>query len=410
MARMHLFSPGSGKRWVLPALILLVLLGAGVFQAGVSYGEKHPQTLLVRGVNNLEATSTPADFSTFWQAWNLIDEKYLRQGEVNGQEKVYGAIQGLVGSLNDPHSVYFPPTDNQKFQEDIQGNFGGIGAELGFRKGGVVVIAPLKNTPAERAGLKSGDLILQVNSSSTEGLSVDEVVDWIRGPKGTEVKLVVLREGLDAPKEIKIVRDTISIPTLDYKIENGIAYVQLYSFNANAETVFYEAFLEMVKKGAKGMVLDLRNNPGGYLEVAVDLAGWFVPEGEIVVSEAGRNGERIEFKAKGSSPLLELPTVVLMNEGSASASEILAGALRDIRGIQLVGTKSFGKGTVQQLLELKDGSSVKLTVAHWVLPHGQVIDGEGLKPDHEVDISDEDIAQRRDPQLEKAKEVLRSLL
>jgi carboxyl-terminal processing protease len=410
MARMNLFSPGSGRRWVLPALVLVVLLAAGAFQAGVSYGEKHPQTLLVRGVDNLEATSTPADFSTFWQAWNLIDEKYLRQGEVNGQEKVYGAIQGLVGSLRDPHSVYFPPTDNQKFQEDIQGNFGGIGAELGSRKGGVVVIAPLKNTPAERAGLKAGDLILQVNTSSTEGLSVDEVVNWIRGPKGTEVKLVVLREGLDAPKEIKIVRDTISVPTLDYKIENGIAYIQLYSFNANAETVFYDAFLEMVKKGAKGMVLDLRNNPGGYLEVAVDLAGWFVPEGEIVVSEAGRNGERIEFKAKGSSPLLDFPTVVLMNEGSASASEILAGALRDIRGIKLVGTKSFGKGTVQQLLDLKDGSSVKLTVAHWVLPGGQVIDGEGLKPDHEVGISDEDIVEGRDPQLDKAKEILRGLL
>jgi carboxyl-terminal processing protease len=239
---------------------------------------------------------------------------------------------------------------------------------------------------------------------------VDEVVNWIRGPKGTEVKLVVLREGLDAPKEIKIVRDTISVPTLDYKIENGIAYVQLYSFNANAETVFYDAFLEMVKKGAKGLVLDLRNNPGGYLEVAVDLAGWFVPEGEVVVSEAGRNGERIEFKAKGSSPLLDFPTVVLMNEGSASASEILAGALRDIRGIKLVGTKSFGKGTVQQLLDLKDGSSVKLTVAHWVLPGGQVIDGEGLKPDFEVDISDEDIVQGRDPQLDKAKEVLKGLL
>jgi carboxyl-terminal processing protease len=220
-----------------------------------------------------------------------------------------------------------------------------------------------------------------------------------------------MRDGWEKPKEVKIVRDTIVAPTLDFEMKEGnVAYIRLHSFNANANRLFYQAVLQGLSRGAKGMVLDMRNNPGGYLEVAVDLAGWFVPRGMIVVSEEGRAGVTQEFRAEGNAALEKFPVVVLVNGGSASASEILAGALRDLRDVKLVGEKTFGKGTVQQIVELRDGSSMKLTIAHWVLPSGKVLEGEGLEPDIEVVLSDEDLESENDVQLTKALEVLRPMM
>lgn len=407
-----LFSSDKTKR--IAVILLIILIPAALyvsFRAGESYGSNRPKNIVIQGVENMSSSSTTnADFSTFWQTWKLIDDNYLKAGDVNSQERVYGAIKGLVGSLGDPHSEYFPPTESKKFQEDIQGNFGGIGAELGSRQNQIVVIAPLKGSPAAKAGLRSGDLILKVNASSTEGMQIDEVVNWIRGKKGTEINLTILRENTQEPMEVKIVRDNIEVPTLDYTIENGIAHVRLYSFNSNAEQEFYNAYLDMAKQGARGMILDLRDDPGGYLEVAVDLAGWFVPKGEVVVSEAGRNGVNEQFKASGNEALKDFPVVVLINQGSASAAEILAGALRDIRGVKMIGEQSYGKGTVQQLLDLKDGSSVKLTIAHWVMPKGQVLEGTGIKPDYEVKMTEDDYKNNKDPQLDKAREVLKDLI
>lgn len=246
-----------------------------------------------------------------------------------------------------------------------------------------------------------------INSSSTEGISVDEAVKWIRGPENTEVKLTILRDDWEKPREFKIVRATIEVPTLDYEVKDGIVQVKLYSFNANADRVFYDAMINTIPQGAKGMVLDLRNNPGGYLEVAVQLAGWFLDRGTLVVSEVSRSNSKEDFKANGNAALAKFPVVVLINQGSASASEILAGALRDQRKIKLVGEQSFGKGTVQQVMPLKDNSSLKITVAHWVLPSGQILEGNGLKPDIEVKITEGDITNKRDPQLEKAIEALK---
>jgi len=323
---------------------------------------------------------------------------------------VHGAIRGLVASLHDPYSEFFPPDDNKRFQEDIQGNFGGIGAELGIKNDRLVIVAPLKDTPASRAGLLSGDEILKINATSTDGMGIDAAVGQIRGPVGTEIVLTIFREKWEKSREFKIIRGNITIPTLEAKIiGDNIIHIRLQSFNANANLLFYNEMVKALGSGAKGMILDLRDNPGGYLEVAVDLSGWFVPKGTVIVSEKGRGDVVVEeFKSSGNGALADFPVVVLMNGGSASASEILAGALRDLRKTKLVGETSFGKGTVQQLKSLRDGSSVKLTVAHWVFPSGKILEGGGLKPDVEIKMTEDDIKNKKDPQLDEAIKVLRA--
>ena len=388
-------------------LLVAVLFGSGIV-LGYRVGVEHPKIITVRGVSGVTSeTPEGADFRLFWDAWDTIASNHLGGAVVTPREMVYGAIQGLVQAFDDPHSAFFSPADGEKFSQDVEGNFGGIGAEIGARDGGIVVVAPLADTPAERAGLQPNDLILAVNGSSTEGLTVDETVQMIRGPKGTEVALTILRKGWEASKDIPIVRDTIYVPTLDFEMRGDVAYVELHSFNLNANPLFYQAMTQAAIQGARGVVLDLRNNPGGYLDVAVQLAGWFLPRGTSVVSEAGRDGVTDEFRAEGPAALVDLPVVVLVNGGSASASEILAGALRDARGVKLVGEQTFGKGTVQQIFDLADGSSLKLTIAHWVLPSGKVLENEGLTPDIEVVPSESDIASENDVQLTKALEVVR---
>lgn len=396
------------KKITYPIVIVaaLALLGSG-FVSGYSVGKSFPEVIEVEGVTNIAGPSD-VDFSTFWESWQLINSDYLKSGEVSPKDKMYGAISGLVNSLGDPYSEFFSPEDSQKFQEDIQGNFSGIGAEIGLRKDQLTIIAPLKNSPAMRAGLKAGDQILLVDSTSTQDLTLDQAVRIIRGQEGTQVKLTILRTDWDESREFTITRARIEAPTLDFEMRGDIAYIQLYSFNANAGRLFYDAIVKASNANARGVVLDLRNNPGGYLEVAVDLAGWFLPRGQVVVREANKNGTTDEFKARGNASLANIPTVVLINQGSASASEILAGALRDQRGIKLIGEKSFGKGTVQQLKDLRDGSSIKITIAHWVLPNGQILENEGLKPDIEVKLTEEDFEKDRDPQLDKAFEVIRT--
>lgn len=387
---------------------VIVLLGAG-FLAGFRTGERFPKVITVQELTGTSAGQPAAlDFGTFWQAWDVVGKNYLNAAKISAQDKVYGAIAGLVRSLNDPYSVFLSPKDNQKFEQDVQGNFGGIGAEIGMKKNQLVVIAPLKDTPASRAGLKANDEILKINGTSTDSMTVDEAVGLIRGPEKTTVTLTIFRDGWDAPKDIPIVRETVMIPTLDFTMKGNVAWVQLYQFNANAEPLFYDAATKAVSQGAKGMVLDLRDDPGGYLNVAVDLAGWFLPKNTLVVKEEANTGVIDELRSSGNAAFAKLPLVVLINGGSASASEILAGALRDDRGAKLVGEKSFGKGTVQQLIELRDGSFLKLTIAHWVLPSGKILENGGLDPDVAVTRTDDDIKNRRDPQLDKAMEIVKT--
>ncbi|OGY62830.1 MAG: hypothetical protein A2745_03500 [Candidatus Harrisonbacteria bacterium RIFCSPHIGHO2_01_FULL_44_13] len=394
------------------AVMIAALLSGGFYYFGYKTGVQQSKTIIIEEARNIETPEKiGVDFSVFWQAWEKLKEEHVRGAEAKNQDLVYGAISGMVDSLKDPNTNFFPPEDSKKFEEDVNGSFGGIGAEIGIRDDQLVIVAPLKGSPAERAGLKSGDKILKVDDKVTAGMKVNDAVKIIRGEIGAKVVLMISRKDWENPKDISIVRETIIIPTVDWEMKEGnLAHIKLYNFSENAPLAFYKAGLEALLNGAQGVILDLRNDPGGFLEVAVHLAGWFLEKGSTVVAEEFRSGNNRTFAAQGNEALKDLPVVVIINQGSASASEILAGALRDNRGVKLIGEKSFGKGTVQELFRLKDDSSIKITVARWLLPNGQVIDENGLQPDYEVKLTEEDAKAGKDPQLEKAIEVLKAEL
>lgn len=404
------------------AALLVALIGSVSFYVGYQTGTEEPNITLIKGVTNLEeGKTTDVDFSLFWDAWNVLREKYVDEKNVTDQEMVYGAISGMLAATGDPYSVFMPPKEAGDFTQEISGEFGGVGAEIGVRNEQLVVVAPLKNTPAERAGIKAGDAIIKIDGGSTEGMSTENAVKKIRGPKGSKVTLTIFREGWSNVRDIEIVRDAIQVPTLDWKMLNDagkedpkgkILYIQLYNFYEKAPLLFYQALVAAIDNEPKGVIIDLRNNPGGYLDASVHIAGWFMDRGSVVVTEQFRSEDdgHTQFKAQGLPIFKETPTVVLINEGSASASEILAGALRDNKGSKLVGKKSFGKGSVQELIPLREDALIKITVAHWLTPKGTIIDKNGLMPDVEVDITEDDIKNEKDPQLQKAVETLKSEL
>jgi carboxyl-terminal processing protease len=322
---------------------------------------------------------------------------------------MYGAITGMVDSLNDPYTEFFSPADATQFNQDITGNFGGIGAELGTNpQNQIVIVASLKGTPAEAAGLKPQDEIVAINGSSTDSISVDQVVNLIRGPVGTKVTLSIIRASSTKPMDFTITRQNIQIPLVNFEMKGNIAHISLLQFDQDAEPLFYQALQKAVSDNAQGIVLDLRDDPGGYLQVAVDLAGYFLKPNSLVVKQVGRSVPEVDSTTSGDGALDTMPMAILINGGSASASEILAGALHDDRNIPLVGTQSFGKGVVQQVEQLSDGSSIKITVAYWVTPSGIIIDHKGLTPDDVVPITDAQVAADQDPQLDKALQVVQS--
>jgi len=351
------------------------------------------------------------DFSLFWEAYHTLQDKFVNKEKLDVQKMIYGAISGMVKSLEDPYTVFFPPQEAKRFEEDVKGTFEGVGMEIGIRKGQLQVIAPLEGTPAQKAGLRAGDKILKIDEESTVDIAIEKAVNLIRGPKGTQVSLTIFREGWEEVKEFKITRAVIEIPSLKWEIkQDDVAYLKLYHFTEKAGSDFRIAAFEILNSPAKKIILDLRNNPGGYLEVAQDIAGWFLEKGQIVaIEDFGEGKEQNEYFAEGPSRLLEYPLVILINEGSASGSEILAGALRDNRGTILVGEKTFGKGSIQELEKLRGGSSLKITIAKWLTPRGELISDIGLEPDLKVEMTEEDYEQERDPQLDKAIEVIREM-
>jgi len=350
-------------------------------------------------------------FDLLTEGIDIINSKYVDSGKISNSDLIYGAMKGILGALDDPYSVFMPPEDAKTFKEEVNGKFEGIGAEIGMRDDMLTVISPLKGSPAEKSGLKSGDKILNIDDTETNDLSLDEAVKIIRGPKGTKVVLTIRRKEADDAFEISIIRDTIKIPNIDWEIKGDkVAYVALYHFTEIASDDFAEVANKIINSNAERIVLDLRNNPGGFLEVAVDIAGWFLKEGHIVVTEDhGGKGKNRVYSAHGNAPLKDYPIVILVNKGSASASEILAGALRDHRGIKLVGEKTFGKGSVQELANLSDRSSIKITVAKWLTPNGISIQDNGLIPDIEVDMTQEIFDKEGDLQLNRAIEVVKEL-
>lgn len=369
-----------------------------------------------------------ADASRIWEVLSKIEASYYDREAINGEKVINGAIQGMVASLDDPYTVYLPPKENNDFKQGLAGKFEGIGAELSVKENAIVVVAPIDGSPAKKAGIGAGDIIIKVNNETVTGKPLNEVVEKIRGPKGTEVILNVLQKDIKEPKDVKIVRDEITVKsltswtkkikeveeidpktnTLSNNGEDKVVYIRLSQFgdSTNSEWMTLANTVDRQlndDKSIKGIIFDLRNNPGGYLNDAVYIASEFIPSGTAVMQE-DKNLKRTSFPVTGKGLLTDVPVVVLINKGSASASEIVSGALRDHDRAKLVGETSFGKGTIQSAEDLGGGAGLHVTIAKWLTPDGNWVgngkDGSGLKPDMEVEIDKEDPAH--DVQLEKA--------
>lgn len=399
------------KRKKLFTWISCFLAALLIFSAGAYFGYSQiPDVEIVTGLANKE-TEKPAevDFSPFWKAWSVIKSKYVSAGDADDQKLVWGAVEGLTKSLGDPHSVFFPPQEAKEFEENIRGDFGGVGMEIGVKGGYVTVIAPLKDTPAYRAGIKAGDKILKIGDKEALDMSAEEAARLIRGEIGTTVALLILQKDQDEPKEFKITRAKITVPILDTEqLPGGIFVIKLYSFSGNSDKEFRQAIRDFVYSGKDKLIIDLRGNPGGFLESAVDISSWFLPAGEVVAREKFASGEENLFRSKGYDVFKNLPLAILVNEGSASASEIMAGALQEHGKAKLVGTKTYGKGSVQELFEITPDTSLKLTIAKWLTPNGRSISDLGLEPDYKVEITKKDVEAEKDPQMEKAIEVVKN--
>lgn len=387
--------------------VLSLMLLSGL--VGFRIGNKNLQPVSFEKIEKSEI-----DLGLFWQVWDKLGESYLIKENLKPQEMVWGAIKGMTSSLGDPYTVFLPPEDNQSTKEELNGAFEGVGIELGFKDKTLAVVAPLAGMPAEAAGIKAGDYILHIKDElkgvdvDTIDMSLPEAVKFIRGKKGTEVALTVLHEGETETKVIKVKRDTIVIKSvaLEWQGENkDVAWLKLSRFGDRTQTEWDEAVSEILKhKQLKGIILDLRNNPGGYLKGSVALASEFLKTGQIVVKQESAKGETETYSVTKAGKLLTQPLVVLVNKGSASSSEILAGALRDNQRAKIIGEKSFGKGTIQEALDVAEGAGLHVTTAKWLLPSGQwVNETKGITPEIEVQDNKETV---KDEVMEKAMENL----
>lgn len=415
--------PGLMKfsRWTglwLAVFLATVGICAGMF-IGLSFvalelpegTQRAARPLLISRVRDADNTRElqGVDFNEFWEVWDYVKDNYVAD-EVSDERLFYGALQGMVGSLGDPYSVFLEPTTSAQFQQDLSGSFEGIGAEIGIRNDRLTIIAPLPGNPAERAGLKAGDTVLQIDDYNAVELALDEAVGHIRGPKGTKVTLEILRNGEKEPRTFTITRDTIAIVSVSWQmLDDDIAHLQLKYFNEDTLGRFRQAANQIAAAKPKGIILDLRNNPGGFLTTAIEVVSFWTGPNRVVVGEQQRNAETVGHKPENQQALFEgIPTVVLINRGSASGSEIVAGALQDYGVATLVGETSFGKGSVQDLRQLEDGASVKLTIARWLTPKGRQIHGTGIAPDVEVKPAENGSEEQLDPQLDKAVELLQA--
>lgn len=414
-------------RKVIIGLILLVLVGGIGYKLGEQKArlETVSSFPLVRVERTLPAEKEgKVDFSLFWEVWDKLEISYLERKNIDYKKMVYGAISGMVASLGDPYTVFLPPTENNDAKSDLRGDFEGVGIQIDYNKDQKIsVVAPLSGTPAEAAGLKAGDIILRIVDEEqkvdkdTTGISLPEAVKLIRGPKGSKVKLTIQREGIEKPFEVVLKRETIVVKSVEVKFDekNGkkIAILKLSRFGERTDQEWEEAVDLINAKcnppagGAKcaGVILDLRNNPGGFLQGSVFIGSEFLVKGVIVQQDKGTDGKEI-YEVNRSGKLLKEDLVVLVNGGSASASEIVAGALQETKRARLVGEKTFGKGTVQEAEDLPGGAGLHVTVARWLLPSGKSIDKEGVKPDVEVKNDEKDSTS--DLQLQKAIELLTS--
>ncbi len=401
-----LFSKQSNTNpwWLSKQIVIatIIIVGAAAFFVGTQ-------------VSSGSTAGAPdgADLTTLFKAWELLDKNFVAASTTEAltlEEKVWGATSGLAAAFGDPYTVFLPPEEKTVFETQVRGDFQGVGMEVGIKDNTLIVISPIKDTPAFRAGIQSGDYILKIDDFDTAGASVEEAVSKIRGEKGTTVRLTLLR-GKKEPFEVSVTRDVINLPTIDttYR-DDGVFVIQLYSFNSLSPQLFRNAIQEFANSGSERMVLDLRGNPGGFLEAAVDIASWFLPVGKTVVTEdfGGGQSENVH-RSRGYDVFTDrLKLVILIDQGSASASEILAGALRDHEKGILMGGQSFGKGSVQQVFDITNDTSLKITVARWLTPNHISISHGGLTPDIKVERTEEDRKANKDPQLEEAVKYLLS--
>lgn len=397
----------SGKnKWFAVAVILVVLSYYAGFKQGIKGYVFVPKEFKI--VNQADQPKT-VDYSLLWNAIDTVNKKYI-DGSIDPQKTLYGAIKGAVAAAGDPYTEFFPPQDKDNFRTQLAGSFDGIGAEIGQKNGAIVIIAPLDQSPAKKAGLLAQDIIYKVDGADTTDWTVDDAVNKIRGPHGTQVTLTIVRQGRTQPFDVKIKRDKIELKSVKWEIKDAgegaakkkIAIISISRFGDDTEALFQKAEQDALAGGAKGIVVDLRNDPGGYLNTAVQIASAWVKQGDVVVTEAHSQTDSIAYNASGNNRLAGIKTIVLINGGSASAAEILSGALHDHQLAELIGEKSFGKGSVQELVDLPGGSAVKVTVAKWITPGGKNLNHDGLNPDVEVKLTEDDIKAGKDPQMDKA--------
>jgi len=428
---------------------LVVVLIVGAFVSGWYLGNRRvytsgPMASLVNVANCQGSACTPdkllllpnlanaskgqaqnVDFSPFWKTWQTLNDNYVNATPAinststktaTDQDRVWGAISGMVASLGDPYTVFMPPAEKSKFEEDIRGNFSGIGMEVGSKDGVPTVISPLPGSPAKAAGILAGDRVLKIDGASTANMTLDDAISKIRGKEGTKVTLTILHDKAKQSVDITITRAIITIPTIDTKTVTAkdgskIFVISLYNFSAQSADLFRNAIQEFSKTGGNKLVLDLRGNPGGYLDAAVDMASWFLPQGKTIVRESYGGGKPEKLYTSAGYNIFagkDLKMVVLIDKGTASASEILSGALSEYGVAKLVGEKSFGKGCVQELIPITEDSSLKVTIARWLTPKGKSLSQNGLDPDVAVKIPD--IASStpgKDPVMYKAIEILK---
>jgi carboxyl-terminal processing protease len=413
---------------------LILITALCILCGGVGYrlGEKRTSLGMSPSgvvINQQAPASQNVDFSMFWDVWQRLYRSYIDRASMNNQQMVWGAISGMVNSLGDPYTLFLPPKENKDFKEDLGGQFEGIGAQLGTKDNHIMVIAPLKDMPAEKAGIRAGDYILEVDGEETTGWTVPQAVTKIRGPKGTTVKLSILHEGTTKAVDVSIKRSEITVASVDSWVKGvsqikeisgvasyntllgkagKVAYIRLSRFGDHTNDEWSKAVSEIVQaqksdSSLKGLIFDLRNNPGGYLEGSVFIASEFIRSG-TVVSQVNSDGTKQDYSVTRKGSLLDIPVVVLINKGSASAAEIVAGALRDYKRATLVGETSFGKGSVQTPEDLSGGAGLHITTGKWLLPKGDSIHKKGVVP--EIVIEDEILEASADGQLAKAVELL----
>ena len=397
--------PPSGRLLALVLLPLLTLILG--WQLGSNFQEQRQlqeEISQETGSGDLTDPATQVNLNLLWKVWDLLLDNYIDPSALNTDKMLYGAISGLVEGIGDPYSMFMTPKENTDFRESLDGILQGIGAELMQREGAIVIVAPLRGSPAEKAGLQPGDIILSVNGESP-GNSLTDAVKKIRGPKGSQVILLIAREGTPEPFEVTITRDEITVPSVESAIretdEGSVLVITVNQFGDQTVTEVESMLNDYDDGNLLGIIIDVRYNGGGYLDRAVELVSLFLAEGKVVSVER-RDGDAVEHFASGRPVDTDTPIVVLINEGTASASEIFAGALQDHDRATIIGKQSFGKGTVQEIYDLQDGASVRITVAHWITPGGRNLSKEGVTPDIEVERAPDDAEEGADPQMDAA--------